>query len=229
MQACNHARMLTSLMDMPISPLPSLLTQTIVTSELCANTQCCSGPSTNHLLLFFSPSPLLFFSSSLLLFFSSSLLLFFSSPLLLPFPSTLLSCFPFLLFILLQAILIDKYRPETCCIIGNYYSLKSQHERAVQYFQRALKLNRNYLSAWTLIGHEYVELKNSPAAIDCYRRAVDINPRDYRAWYGLGQTYEILGMPYYALYYYRCLPHPWVWNGMESAEEVEVSEVVEFI
>ena len=122
-----------------------------------------------------------------------------SSPSLLPsFSSSLLSCFLF------QAILIDKYRPETCCIIGNYYSLKSQHEKAVQYFQRALKLNRNYLSAWTLIGHEYVELKNSPAAIDCYRRAVDINPRDYRAWYGLGQTYEILGMPYYALYYYRC-------------------------
>ena len=23
----------------------------------------------------------------------------------------------------------DKYRPETCCIIGNYYSLKGQHEK----------------------------------------------------------------------------------------------------
>jgi len=23
----------------------------------------------------------------------------------------------------------DKYRPETCCIIGNYYSLKAQHEK----------------------------------------------------------------------------------------------------
>ena len=22
-----------------------------------------------------------------------------------------------------------KYRPETCCIIGNYYSLKAQHEK----------------------------------------------------------------------------------------------------
>ena len=24
----------------------------------------------------------------------------------------------------------DKYRPETCAIIGNYYSLKGQHEKA---------------------------------------------------------------------------------------------------
>ena len=32
--------------------------------------------------------------------------------------------------------------------------------QAVQYFQRALRLDRAYLSAWTLMGHEFVELKN---------------------------------------------------------------------
>lgn len=42
------------------------------------------------------------------------------------------------------------------------------------------------------------------AAADAYRCAVKLNPRDYRAWYGLGQTYELLGMPVYALHYYRC-------------------------
>lgn len=63
----------------------------------------------------------------------------------------------------------DKYRTETCCIIGNYHSLKGQHERAAQYFRRALKLNPNCLSAWTLMGHEYVELKNPPAAIGGWR------------------------------------------------------------
>ncbi|GBG64532.1 hypothetical protein CBR_g45228 [Chara braunii] len=125
-----------------------------------------------------------------------------------------------------KAVLTDKYRPETCCIVGNYYSLKAQHQKAVLYFKRALKLNRQYLSAWTLMGHEYVEMKNTPAAIDAYRRAVDINPRDYRAWYGLGQTYEILGMPYYALYYYRratqLRPHdPRMWCAMGQCYENE--------
>ena len=67
---------------------------------------------------------------------------------------------------------IDKYRTETCCVIGNYYSLRRQHGKAVQYFQRALKLNPNYLSAWTLMGHEYMELKNTHAAIQSYRRAI---------------------------------------------------------
>ena len=32
---------------------------------------------------------------------------------------------------------------------------------------------------------------------------MELNPRDYRAWYGLGQTYELLRMPFYALYYFR--------------------------
>ncbi|KAL6588441.1 hypothetical protein U3516DRAFT_575081, partial [Neocallimastix sp. 'constans'] len=99
--------------------------------------------------------------------------------------------------------LIDRYRQETCCIIGNYYSLRKEHEKAVLYFQRALKLNKNYISAWTLMGHEYLELKNTQAAIESYRRAIDLNQRDYRAWYGLGQIYEVLRMPYYSLYYYQ--------------------------
>ncbi|KAL4633090.1 hypothetical protein ACB092_04G096200 [Castanea dentata] len=102
-----------------------------------------------------------------------------------------------------RVFMTDKYRPESCCIIGNYYSLKGQHEKSVMYFRRALKLNKNYLSAWTLMGHEYIEMKNTPAAVDAYRRAIDINPCDYRAWYGLGQAYEMMGMPFYALHYFR--------------------------
>ncbi|GFO36908.1 cell division cycle protein 23 homolog [Plakobranchus ocellatus] len=98
---------------------------------------------------------------------------------------------------------VNKYCVETCCVIGNYYSLRSQHEKAILYFQRALKLNANYISAWTLMGHEYMELKNTSAAIQAYRRALEVDERDYRAWYGLGQTYEILKMPSYSLYYYR--------------------------
>jgi anaphase-promoting complex subunit 8 len=102
-----------------------------------------------------------------------------------------------------ESVVLDKYRPETCCIIGNYYSLKQQRHKAVLYFQRALKLDRNYTSAWTLMGHEYVELKQTEAAMEAYRRAVNVSPSDYRAWYGLGQTYELLNMHMYALFYYR--------------------------
>ncbi|KAK3325397.1 anaphase promoting complex subunit 8 [Apodospora peruviana] len=108
---------------------------------------------------------------------------------------------------------IDKFRPESCVVIGNYYSLLSQHEKAVQYFRRALTLDRSCLSAWTLMGHEYVELKNTHAAIESYRRAVDVNRRDYRAWYGLGQTYEVLEMHAYALWYYKKAAGLRPWDG----------------
>jgi anaphase-promoting complex subunit 8 len=110
---------------------------------------------------------------------------------------------PELAFLAQLANSTDKFRPETCCIIANYYSLKSQHEKAIVYYQRALVLDRNCLSAWTLMGHEFVELKNTHAAIESYRRAVDASKRDYRAWYGLGQAYEVLEMHYYSLYYYQ--------------------------
>lgn len=98
---------------------------------------------------------------------------------------------------------IDKFRSETCCVIANYHSMKGEHDKSIMYFKRALTLNKNCLSAWTLMGHEFVELKNSHAAIESYRRAVDINPKDFRAWYGLGQAYEVLDMHLYALYYYQ--------------------------
>lgn len=131
-----------------------------------------------------------------------------------------------------RVFLTDKYRPESCCIIGNYYSLKGLHEKSVTYFRRALKLNRKYLSAWTLMGHEYVEMKNTPAAIDAYRRAVDINPRDYRAWYGLGQTYEMMSMPYYALYYFRKSAYlqptdARLWNAMAQCYQSEQLHLLE--
>lgn len=110
---------------------------------------------------------------------------------------------PKLAFLAHLATSVDKFRPETCCVVGNYYSLCSQHEKAVMYFRRALTLDRSFLSAWTLMGHEYVELKNTHAAIESYRRAVDVNRKDYRAWYGLGQAYEVLDMGFYALFYYQ--------------------------
>jgi len=110
---------------------------------------------------------------------------------------------PKLAFLAQLATCTDRFRPETCCVVGNYYSLKSEHEKAVMYFRRALTLDRSFLSAWTLMGHEYVEMKNTHAAIEAYRRAVDVNRKDYRAWYGLGLSYEVLEMHYYALFYFQ--------------------------
>ncbi|CAK9295563.1 unnamed protein product [Gordionus sp. m RMFG-2023] len=98
---------------------------------------------------------------------------------------------------------IDPFRPEACCVIGNYFSLKGDRYKAIIYFQRAITLNADFYSAWVLIGHEYNELKNTSAAIYAYHKASKINPYDYRVWNGFGLTYEIMMMPSYSLYYYK--------------------------
>lgn len=98
---------------------------------------------------------------------------------------------------------LDKDRPEVCCFIGNHYSLRAKHDKAIKYFKRATQLDRTYIAAWTLLGHEYIQLKDSHAAIETYRRAVDVDRKDYRAWYGLGQAYELLNNHQLALHYYQ--------------------------
>jgi len=71
------------------------------------------------------------------------------------------------------------------------------------YFKRATQLDRNFLPAWILMGHEYLELQNVTKAIESYRMAVQLDPKDYRAWYGLAETYEVSDMNLYAIYYYH--------------------------
>ncbi|OMJ08228.1 Cell division cycle protein 23-like protein [Smittium culicis] len=77
---------------------------------------------------------------------------------------------------------IQRHRPETCCVVGNYYSLRGEHEKSTIYFERALKLDPDYYSAYTLLGHEYMHMKNTSLAIYAYRNAIESNKRDYRAW-----------------------------------------------
>lgn len=97
----------------------------------------------------------------------------------------------------------DPYNAITCFVVGNYYSMCRMREKAVIYFQRTLRLDRNSSSAWILLGHEYIELKQPSLANEAYRQANKIDRKDWRAWYGLGQTHELLQMPAFALHFYR--------------------------
>lgn len=87
---------------------------------------------------------------------------------------------------------VDPFTPETNCCIANSYSARDQHTKAIVYFTRALKLNPDHANSWTLIGHEYLEVKSIEKALQAYRSAIYINKRDHRAWLGLGNTYETI-------------------------------------
>jgi anaphase-promoting complex subunit 8 len=47
------------------------------------------------------------------------------------------------------------------------------HVQAINYFKKALKLDRTCLAAWTLMGHEFLEMKNIAGAIESYRNSVE--------------------------------------------------------
>ncbi|KAK0416164.1 hypothetical protein QR680_012323 [Steinernema hermaphroditum] len=103
-----------------------------------------------------------------------------------------------------------KYTFEVCCIVANYYSLRREHDKAIAFMQRAIRMNPLAASPWVLVGHEFMEVKNSSAACLAYRKATEVDPHDSRGWYGLGQLYDIMKMHSYSLEYYkrahRCKP-----------------------
>lgn len=97
----------------------------------------------------------------------------------------------------------NRYKPEACVAVGNYYSLRREHSQAIQFFRRAIRLRHNFPEAWVMIGHEHVEVKHPNAALEAYRRAADLAPWDYKAWYGMGSILQTLGNVSLALPYYK--------------------------
>ncbi|KRY49753.1 Cell division cycle protein 23 -like protein, partial [Trichinella britovi] len=97
---------------------------------------------------------------------------------------------------------INVHSPVTCCILANYYSSMRKHEEAMSWYTRAVKLDPNSCNAWTLLGHEGLELRNYISSSHAYSRALEIDPRDYRVWYSLGQYYDVLQCPAFATFYY---------------------------
>ncbi|KND04973.1 anaphase promoting complex subunit CDC23 [Spizellomyces punctatus DAOM BR117] len=124
---------------------------------------------------------------------------------------------------------LDRYRPETCIAIGNYFSTRRDHFRALDYFQRALKLRPNYVEALIMMGDEYMELKNSNAALETYQRAADVAPHDFRTWYGVAKAFDMLAMSDHAIPYYQkaaaCRPyHSQTWTAMGQAFEASAKD-----
>jgi tetratricopeptide (TPR) repeat protein len=72
---------------------------------------------------------------------------------------------------------ISQFCPETWVVVGNCYSLQREHEVALKFFNRAIQLDNNYAYAYTLCGHEYVDMESYQQARVCYNQAVKIDER----------------------------------------------------
>jgi anaphase-promoting complex subunit 3 len=94
-----------------------------------------------------------------------------------------------------QVVEIDKFSPESWCVVGNSFSLRREHETAVKFFERALQLDRSFAYAHTLCGHEYVCNEDLEKAIQSFREAIFHDDRHYNAWYGLGKSLLLFSFP----------------------------------
>lgn len=88
-----------------------------------------------------------------------------------------------------QVVEVDKYAPETWCVVGNCFSLQHEAEVAIKFFERALQIDPNFTYAYSLCGHEYMSNEDLEKAIICFRHAIRCDDRHYNAWYGLGAIY----------------------------------------
>jgi len=97
----------------------------------------------------------------------------------------------------------EPFRAEACVVMGNYYSLRGEHQKAIEFFDRAVRLNPYEKSGtWILLGHEYTEINEPQMAIAAYKRAQQVDPNDHRSWYALGQQYELLEMHTASMFYF---------------------------
>lgn len=88
-----------------------------------------------------------------------------------------------------QVVEVDRFAPETWCVVGNCFSLQKEPDSAVKFFHRALQIDSRFTYAHTLCGHEQVSNEDMDKAIESFRQALLTNDRHYNAWYGLGSIY----------------------------------------
>ncbi|KAI3410076.1 TPR [Globodera pallida] len=81
---------------------------------------------------------------------------------------------------------IARNQPQTWCIAGNCFSVEKQHETAIECLERAIRLDHRFAYAYSLLGHELIDMNDFGRAAQAFRKAVQFSPNDYRAWYGLG-------------------------------------------
>ncbi len=66
-------------------------------------------------------------------------------------------------------------------------------QKAIEFFDRALKLDDQYFPAWNNKGIAHLELKEYGQALNCFEQVIRVNALDKMVWYNKGYTLMMLG------------------------------------
>jgi tetratricopeptide (TPR) repeat protein len=76
---------------------------------------------------------------------------------------------------------------------GTAYSSKGDHDRAIQDFNEAIRLNPNFERAYCHRGNAYTVKEEYDRAIQDFNEAIQLNPNAETAYYGRGYAYKEKG------------------------------------
>ena len=74
---------------------------------------------------------------------------------------------------------------------GSAYMTKGQYDRAILYFDKAVKINKNFAQAYCNRGTAYYEKKEYDRAILDFNKAIKINTKFADAYYNRAVVYAI--------------------------------------
>lgn len=82
---------------------------------------------------------------------------------------------------------------EILVTLGNAALISFKFVEAMQYYDKAIKINPRNAEAWSGKGTALANLKRSNEAISCYDKAIEVNPRYAGVWFSKGNTFIDLG------------------------------------
>ena len=77
---------------------------------------------------------------------------------------------------------------------ANEYAQKNEMEKAIQFYEKVIKLNPNFAPAYNNLGLAYGQIGLDPVEVAWYfKNAIDVDPRFEEAYINLGKSYYGLG------------------------------------
>lgn len=78
--------------------------------------------------------------------------------------------------------------------IGLVYQKKGETQKAIESFEKAIRIHPKYASAYNNLGNVYSEIGKKEEAVKLFKKAIEVNSKYFEAYNNLGNVYSEMGM-----------------------------------